>query len=193
MGMQRRLEARVYMCRQASAEPACPKKDGDGCSAGGSTISGKIGEGGDPLIEFKGVYKTYDNGTKALKDINVRIDKGEFVFIVGASGAGKSTLLKLIMREEVANAGEVIVNDFKLSKLKRREIPYVRRTMGIVFQDFRLINNMTVFDNVAFAMRVIGASRRDVRKRVPYILGLVGLQNKARNYPWSFPAVSSSG
>ena len=135
------------------------------------------------MIEFKGVYKTYDNGTKALKDINIRIDKGEFVFIVGASGAGKSTLLKLIMREEVANAGEVIVNDFKLSKLKRREIPYVRRTMGIVFQDFRLINNMTVFDNVAFAMRVTGASRRDIRKRVPYILGLVGLQNKARNYP----------
>ena len=87
------------------------------------------------------------------------------------------------MREEVANAGEVIVNDFKLSKLKRREIPYLRRTMGIVFQDFRLINNMNVFDNVAFAMRVIGASQREVRKRVPYILGLVGLQNKARNYP----------
>ena len=129
------------------------------------------------MIEFKGVHKVYDNGTKALKDVNLRIDKGEFVFIVGASGAGKSTFLKLIMREEVANAGEVIVNDFKLSKLKRREIPYLRRTMGIVFQDFRLINN------VAFAMRVIGASQREVRKRVPYILGLVGLQNKARNYP----------
>ena len=135
------------------------------------------------MIEFKGVHKVYDNGTKALKDVNLRIDKGEFVFIVGASGAGKSTFLKLIMREEVANAGEVIVNDFKLSKLKRREIPYLRRTMGIVFQDFRLINNMNVFDNVAFAMRVIGASQREVRKRVPYILGLVGLQNKARTYP----------
>ena len=135
------------------------------------------------MIEFKGVHKVYDNGTKALKDVNLRIDKGEFVFIVGASGAGKSTFLKLIMREEVANAGEVIVNDFKLSKLKRRELPYLRRTMGIVFQDFRLINNMNVFDNVAFAMRVIGASQREVRKRVPYILGLVGLQNKARNYP----------
>ena len=135
------------------------------------------------MIEFKGVHKVYDNGTKALKDVNLRIDKGEFVFIVGASDAGKSTFLKLIMREEVANAGEVIVNDFKLSKLKRREIPYLRRTMGIVFQDFRLINNMNVFDNVAFAMRVIGASQREVRKRVPYILGLVGLQNKARNYP----------
>jgi len=135
------------------------------------------------LIEFRGVHKTYETGIKALKDINIRIDKGEFVFIVGASGAGKSTFLKLIMREEVANAGEVIVNDFKLSKLKRKEIPYLRRTMGIVFQDFRLINNMTVYDNVAFAMRVVGSSKRDVRRRVPYILGLVGLQNKARNFP----------
>ncbi len=135
------------------------------------------------MIEFKGVHKTYDTGIKALKDVNIRIDKGEFVFIVGASGAGKSTFLKLIMREEVANAGEVIVNNFKLSKLKRKQIPYLRRTMGIVFQDFRLINNMTVFDNVAFAMRVTGASKREIRRRVPYVLGLVGLQNKARNFP----------
>ena len=135
------------------------------------------------MIEFKGVHKMYDSGVKALKDVNLMIEKGEFVFIVGSSGAGKSTFLKLIMREEVANAGEVIVNGYKLSKLKRKEIPYLRRTMGIVFQDFRLINNMTVFDNVAFAMRVIGASQREVRKRVPYILGLVGLQNKARSFP----------
>ena len=135
------------------------------------------------MIEFKGVHKTYDNGTKALRDVNIHIDKGEFVFIVGASGSGKSTFLKLIMREERPNAGEVIVNGFKLTKLRRRKVPYLRRTMGIVFQDFRLINNMTVFDNVAFAMRVIGASQREVRKRVPYILGLVGLQDKARSYP----------
>ena len=135
------------------------------------------------MIEFKGVYKTYDTGIEALKDVNIHIDKGEFVFIVGASGAGKSTFLKLIMREEVPTAGEVIINDFRLSKLKRRQIPYLRRTMGIVFQDFRLINKMTVFDNVAFAMRVTGASSREVRKRVPYILGLVGLQNKARSFP----------
>ncbi|MCI8554883.1 MAG: cell division ATP-binding protein FtsE [Clostridiales bacterium] len=135
------------------------------------------------MIEFRGVHKTYDTGVKALKDINIRIDKGDFVFIVGASGAGKSTFLKLIMREEVPSAGEVVVNDYRLSRLKRREIPYLRRTMGIVFQDFRLINKMTVFDNVAFAMRVTGASSRDVRKRVPYILGLVGLQNKARSFP----------
>ena len=135
------------------------------------------------MIEFKGVYKTYDTGIEALKDVNIHIDKGEFVFIVGASGAGKSTFLKLIMREEVPTAGEVIINDFRLSKLKRRQIPYLRRTMGIVFQDFRLINKMTVFDNVAFAMRVTGSSSREVRKRVPYILGLVGLQNKARSFP----------
>ena len=135
------------------------------------------------MIEFKGVHKTYDNGTKALRDVNIHIDKGEFVFIVGASGSGKSTFLKLIMREERPNAGEVIVNGFKLNKLRRRKVPYLRRTLGIVFQDFRLINNMTVFDNVAFAMRVIGASQREVRKRVPYILGLVGLQDKARSYP----------
>lgn len=114
------------------------------------------------MIEFKGVHKTYGTGVKALKDVNIHIDKGEFVFIVGASGAGKSTFLKLIMREEVPSAGEVIVNGYKLSKLKKREIPYLRRTMGIVFQDFRLINTMTVYDNVAFAMRVIGASQRDV-------------------------------
>ena len=135
------------------------------------------------MIEFKGVYKTYDTGIEALKDVNIHIDKGEFVFIVGASGAGKSTFLKLIMREEVPTTGEVIINDFRLSKLKRRQIPYLRRTMGIVFQDFRLIKKMTVFDNVAFAMRVTGASSREVRKRVPYILGLVGLQNKARSFP----------
>ncbi len=135
------------------------------------------------MIEFRGVHKTYDNGTKALRDVNINIEKGEFVFIVGASGAGKSTFLKLIMREEVPNAGEVIVNGYKLSKLKRREIPYLRRTMGIVFQDFRLIQTMNVFDNVAFAMRVTGATKREVRKRVPYILGLVGLKEKARNFP----------
>ncbi len=135
------------------------------------------------LIEFRGVYKKYANGTEALKDVNIHIDDGEFVFIVGASGAGKSTFLKLIMHEETASAGEVIVNDYKFSRLKRREIPYLRRTMGIVFQDFRLIDTMTVFDNVAFAMRVTGATRKQIRHRVPYVLKLVGLQEKLRHYP----------
>lgn len=135
------------------------------------------------MIEFRDVHKTYETGIEALKGVNIKIDDGEFVFIVGASGAGKSTFMKLITREEVATSGEVIVSNFKLSKLKRRQIPYLRRAMGIVFQDFRLINTMTVFDNVAFAMRVVGASHREIRRRVPYILGLVGLQHKSKNFP----------
>ncbi len=137
----------------------------------------------NPLIEFRGVYKAYDNGTKALADVNLKIDKGEFVFVVGASGAGKSTFIKLIIHEEKPNAGEITVGDFKLSRLKRRHIPKLRRTMGIVFQDFRLIRNMTVFENVAFAMRVVGAAKKDIRKRVTYALNIVGLNDKARNYP----------
>ncbi|MBP5303971.1 MAG: cell division ATP-binding protein FtsE [Clostridia bacterium] len=135
------------------------------------------------MIEFQGVHKIYDSGVQALKDVNIKIDKGEFVFIVGESGAGKSTFLKLIMREELPTAGEVLVNNYKLSKVKKKEVPYLRRTMGIVFQDFRLINNMNVFDNVAFAMRVVGASNRQVHKRVPYVLSLVNLEGKMRSFP----------
>ena len=135
------------------------------------------------MIEFRDVHKRYDTGIEALKGVDIKIEDGEFVFIVGASGAGKSTFLKLITREEVANKGEVVVNNFKLSKLKKRQIPYLRRSMGIVFQDFRLIDTMTVYDNVAFAMRVVGASQKDIRKRIPYVLGLVGLQNKSKAYP----------
>lgn len=135
------------------------------------------------MIEFRNVSKTYDNGTKALKNVSLKVDKGEFVFIVGASGSGKSTFLKLIMHEEVPNSGEIIVNGRKLSTLRHQDIPYLRRTMGIVFQDFRLIDKMNVFENVAFAMRVTGASAREVRKRVPYILGLVGLEGKAHCLP----------
>lgn len=135
------------------------------------------------MIEFQNVSKTYANGTKALKNVNLKVEKGEFVFIVGSSGAGKSTFLKLIMGEEKANSGEVIVNGKKLSTLRNRDIPYLRRTMGIVFQDFRLIDTMTVYENVAFAMHVVGAPPKNIRKRVPYILGLVGLQNKAKCLP----------
>ena len=135
------------------------------------------------MIEFKNVSKVYDNGTRALDDVNIKIDPGEFVFIVGASGAGKSTFLKLIMREDVPSGGSIQVNDFNLGKMSKRKIPYFRRTMGIVFQDFRLIPTMTVFDNVAFAMRVIGTKESTIRKRVPYVLNLVGLANKARNLP----------
>ena len=135
------------------------------------------------MIEFRDVHKSYETGVEALRGVNVKIDDGEFVFIVGASGAGKSTFMKLITREEAATSGEVVVSNFKLSKLKRRQIPFLRRSMGIVFQDFRLINTMTVYENAAFAMRVVGASQRDIRRRVPYILGLVGLQHKSKHYP----------
>lgn len=135
------------------------------------------------MIEFKNVSKTYDNGTNALKNVSITINDGEFVFVVGSSGAGKSTFLKIIMREQVPNSGTVIINNYNLNKIKKRDIPKFRRTMGIVFQDFRLIPNMTVYDNVAFAMRVIGAKEKDIRKRVPYVLSLVGLTSKARQLP----------
>ena len=135
------------------------------------------------MIEFKNVSKTYDNGTNALRDVSIKIEDGEFVFIVGSSGAGKSTFLKIIMREQVVNSGSVIINNYDLNKIKKRDIPKFRRTMGIVFQDFRLIPNMSVYDNVAFAMRVIGAKEKDIRKRVPYVLSLVGLTSKARQLP----------
>lgn len=135
------------------------------------------------MIEFRNVSKTYNNGTEALHNINLKVDKGEFVFIVGSSGAGKSTFLKLIMCEERPNSGQIIIDGEDVSKIKKRRIPYLRRKMGNVFQDFRLIDHMTVYDNVAFAMRVVGASTRSIKKRVPYILGLVGLQHKAKHYP----------
>ena len=136
-----------------------------------------------PIIEFKGVSKTYKTGTHALNDVNIKINPGEFVFVVGASGAGKSTFLKLIVREEQANTGVLKVNGYDLMKIKHQEIPMLRRTMGIVFQDFRLIPTMNVFDNVAFAMRVIGAPSRKVRKDVSAVLSMVGLGHKARSMP----------
>lgn len=135
------------------------------------------------MIEFNDVSKTYANGTEALKNVSLKVEKGEFVFIVGSSGAGKSTFLKLIMCEEHPNEGEITVNGRKLSTVKKRDVPFVRRTMGIVFQDFRLIDYMTVFENVAFAMHVVGATTRDIRKRVPYILNLVGLKDKMKCRP----------
>ena len=135
------------------------------------------------MIDFIDVSKTYPNGTHALHNITLSIDKGEFVFIVGASGAGKSTFLKLIMHEENPTSGEIIINGNKLSKMKRRDVPYLRRHMGIVFQDFRLIEKMTVFDNVAFAMRAVGETTATIKKRVPYVLSLVGLKDKMKDKP----------
>ena len=135
------------------------------------------------MIEFKDVSKVYPNGTTALKNINIHVKKGEFVFIVGASGSGKSTFLKLIMHEEEPSCGEIFIDGINTTNISKKEVPYLRRKMGIVFQDFRLIDKMNVFDNVAFAMRVTGASERNVKKRVPYILALVGLQDKADRRP----------
>lgn len=135
------------------------------------------------MIEFRNVSKVYNNGTEALHNVNLNVEKGEFVFIVGSSGAGKSTFLKLITCEERPSAGQIIVDGEDVSHLRKRRIPYVRRKMGMVFQDFRLIDHMTVYDNVAFAMRVVGASPSAIKKRVPYILSLVGLQHKAKHSP----------
>ena len=136
------------------------------------------------MIEFKNVSKVYSsNGAHALDNVSLSIEKGEFVFIVGASGAGKSTFLKLIMREEVPTKGTIIVNDMHLEKMRRGKVPYLRRTMGIVFQDFRLISKMTVYENVAFAMRCVGKKNSTIKKRVPYILDLVGLKDKANDHP----------
>ncbi len=135
------------------------------------------------MIRFTGVSMVYPNGTKALRDVSLRIDDGEFVFVVGASGAGKSTLIRLIMGEEKPAKGTLEVNGYNISRIKRRQIPKLRRSMGVVFQDFRLIPTMSVYDNVAFALRVTGVSSRDIRKRVPYILGLVELASKARCMP----------
>ena len=135
------------------------------------------------LIYLSNVSKTYPNGTKALKNISLEIPNGEFVFIVGPSGAGKSTLLKLLIREETADQGKIHVNGRNLMTISKRNIPYLRRTMGIVFQNFRLIDKMTVFDNVAFAMRVIGASETAIQKRVPAVLKMVGLENAVKRYP----------
>lgn len=139
--------------------------------------------GSKPIIEFRGVSKTYTTGTHALEDVNITINNGEFVFVVGSSGAGKSTFMKLIMREEKANTGKIVVNGFNLTEMSRKNVPMLRRTMGIVFQDFRLIPNMNVFQNVAFAMHVVGSSGRDVRREVSKALSKVGLGHKARSMP----------
>ena len=135
------------------------------------------------MISLTNVSKRYPSGNLALDNVNLEIDKGEFVFIVGSSGAGKSTLMRLLLREEVPTSGRIIVNGKNVGELRRREIPYFRRTLGVVFQDFRLIPTMNVYDNVAFALRATNVSTRDIRQRVPYILNLVGPQGKARSMP----------
>ena len=135
------------------------------------------------MIEFTDVVKSYREGNDALKGVNMQIEDGEFCFLVGPSGSGKSTIIKLITGELKPTAGTVHVNGYSLERIRKREIPYLRRTVGVVFQDFRLIPKMTVYDNVAFAMRVIGAREREIRERVPYVLDLVGLSSKEHRHP----------
>lgn len=135
------------------------------------------------MIDFNNVSKVYGNGTKALNDVSLHVDRGEFVFVVGASGAGKSTFLKMIMREEVPTSGSIVIDGINLNEMKARQVPYYRRKLGIVFQDFRIIPTKNVYENVAFAMHVIGATQKDISRRVAYALSLVGLTAKAKCMP----------
>ena len=135
------------------------------------------------MIELINTSKSYDNGTRALQDIDLRIEDGEFVFLVGPSGSGKSTIIKLITGEMKATSGTVMVNGYNVGRIRRRAVPHLRRTLGVIFQDFRLIANKTVYENVAFAMRVVGAREDEIKARVPYVLELVGLENKSRRLP----------
>ena len=135
------------------------------------------------MIEFQNVTQTYDNGTEAIRGIDLKIEDGEFVFLVGPSGSGKSTIINLLTAELTPTSGSIHINGFELEGIKKKQIPYLRRTVGVIFQDFRLIEKKTVYQNVAFAMRVIGAPEREIRKRVPYVLDLVGLGEKSKSYP----------
>lgn len=135
------------------------------------------------MIQFENVTKIYDNGFPALNDISFTIEKGEFVFLVGSSAAGKSTIIKLIMKEEDATEGNIFINGIDVCDLKRREVPYFRRTIGVVFQDFRLLPHKTVQENVAYAMEIVGASNKEIRRNVPNVLSMVGLSHKAKMYP----------
>ena len=135
------------------------------------------------MVELKNVSVTYNTGVDALNNVSLKINDGEFAFVVGSSGAGKSTLIKLILKEIDATSGVVMVNGYNLSRLKKKKIPELRRTIGFVFQNFRLIPTMTVYENVAFVLRVIDAPRKYIRKRVPYVISLVGLQDKSNAYP----------
>jgi cell division transport system ATP-binding protein len=135
------------------------------------------------MIEFKGVSKVYGNNIFALSNVNLNIEKGEFVFLVGPSGAGKSTFIKMLLKELEPTSGNIVINDTDITSLKRKEIPYYRRKIGVVFQDFRLIPTLNIYENVAFAMRVVEAPQRDIRKKVPMVLSMVGLSNKFHAFP----------
>ena len=135
------------------------------------------------MIRLSDVVKEYESGTTALKGISLRIEDGEFVFLVGPSGSGKSTIIKLLTGEIVPTSGQIAVNGFSLTNIAERQIPLLRRSVGVIFQDFRLIEKKTVYENLSFAMRAVGASPREIKKRIPYVLELVGLEEKTDRYP----------
>ena len=135
------------------------------------------------MIEFTDVVKSYTQGNKALNGVTMQIEDGEFCFLIGPSGSGKSTIIKLITGELKPTSGTVHVNGYSLERVRKREVPYLRRTVGVVFQDYRLIEKMTVYENVAFAMRVVGAKESEIKERVPYVLELVGLEGKMNRHP----------
>ncbi len=135
------------------------------------------------MIEFRNVNKKYSTGTVAVENVNFKINKGDFAFLVGQSGSGKSTLIKLILKEEEPTSGNIIINGKDTTFLKPSRVPYLRRSMGVVFQDFRLLPDKTVYENVAFAMYIVKATPRHIRRQVPMVLSLVGLSNKAKMYP----------
>ncbi|WP_202079550.1 cell division ATP-binding protein FtsE [Caldalkalibacillus salinus] len=135
------------------------------------------------MIDMYGVWKTYDNGVQALNGLDVQIDKGEFVYVVGPSGAGKSTFIKLMYREEEPTSGQIFINGMNVSQMKRKQIPKLRRSLGVVFQDFKLLPRLSVYENVAYAMEVIEKPRREIKKRVMDVLDLVNIRHKARYLP----------
>ncbi|NLY09701.1 MAG: ATP-binding cassette domain-containing protein, partial [Tissierellia bacterium] len=135
------------------------------------------------MIQLENISKYYSNGVQALKNIDLEIEQGEFVFVVGASGAGKSTLIKLLLKEEVPTSGKIVFNEDDITKLSHRKIPKLRRKIGVVFQDFRLLPRKTVYENVAIAMEIMGKSAKEIRRQVPLVLSLVGLSERATNYP----------
>ncbi|MBD9248860.1 MAG: cell division ATP-binding protein FtsE [Evtepia sp.] len=135
------------------------------------------------MIRLRDIHKEYPNGTKALKGVSMQIDDGDFVFLVGPSGSGKSTIIKLITAEIAPTKGKLMVNGYNLNDISEKQIPLLRRTIGVVFQDFRLIEKKTVFENIEVAMRAVGATTSEIRRRIPYVLGLVGLTGKSRQLP----------
>lgn len=172
-GMQMEIEKDLGMEIQIGQEPEQEKPE----------VAKREPEQDNIMIRFENVSKVYEDGTVALDNVSFEIKKGEFVFVVGPSGAGKSTLTRMLMHEELPTSGTIVIDGVSVGGLKRRDIPYLRRSIGVVFQDFRLLDNRTVYENVAFAMQVVGANRREIRRQVPQLLSMVGLSHKARLFP----------